>query len=243
MSAEPPYSDDERYPRQPLTDVACEVRFKGDMAIECKRHLFWDEIREEYSDILVPFAKEGQAFALQHYKFRNVEKGRTVSVALNSLGYSESNYSGHKSFIAEFSRLAGLFAKTYPKIEHITRIGWRYINAMPFSREGGLVPISRFVKLDITFPGRIFQSTSVIDLNWQGRCLDGDVTIKFAAASAKATAAQEALILDIDFGQTREGMSWADVPNIVEDARTKCRGIFEGLITDDYRKFLRGESL
>lgn len=213
------------------------------MAVECQRYLFWEKIRDEYPDIYVPFAKEGHAFALQHYKFRNEEKSRTVSVALNSLGYSEPKYTGHKSFIEEFSRLAELFAETYPRIRHITRIGWRYINAMPFSREAGLVPLTRFVKLDVSLPFNVFNSTSALDFQWQGKCLNGDVSIKLAAASAMATAEQEALILDIDYGQTKDGMSWSDVRNVVEDARAKCRGIFEGLITDDYRKYLRGESL
>jgi uncharacterized protein (TIGR04255 family) len=237
------YDDEEIYPRQPLTDVACEVRFKGDMAVECQRHLFWEKIRGEYPDIYVPFAQEGQAFALQHYKFRNSEKSRTVSVALNSLGYSEPKYSGHKSFIQEFSRLAGIFSETYPGIKHITRIGWRYINVMPYSREGSIVPLTRFVKFDVSLPSAIFQSTTALDFQWNGKCLDGDVTIRLAAAQAKAGSEQEALILDIDFGQTRADMAWKDAQSILEDARSKSRGIFEGLITDDYREYLRGKSL
>ena len=39
------FDDNEVYPNQPLSDVACEVRFKGEMQVECERHLFWEAIR------------------------------------------------------------------------------------------------------------------------------------------------------------------------------------------------------
>jgi uncharacterized protein (TIGR04255 family) len=240
MSAQ--FQDDEIYPNQPLSDVAAEVRFKGEMQVECQRHLFWERIRSDYPDILVPYAQEGHAIALQHYKFRNPANGRTVAVALNSLVFSEAKYSGHKSFIAEFARLIQIFRQLYPNIGPITRVGWRYINVMPFSREDGLVPLQRMLKLEISLPSKIFDRTAAIDLEWNGRCLDGDVRIKLNAAMQKAVPGQEALILDIDFGRTGP-MSWDTVKGVIEDARRKCREMFEDLITDNYRNYLRGKAV
>ncbi len=237
------YKDDEIYPNQPLCDVACEVRFKGEMQVECQRYLFWEEIRSEYPDILVPHAQEGQAVALQHYKFRNPESGRTVAVALNSLVYSEAKYSGHTSFIAEFDRLIQIFTRLYPNLGRISRVGWRYINVMPFSREDGLVPLSRILQLNISFPGRIFEKTSALNMEWTGKCFGGEVTIKLAAAKQKALPDQEALILDLDIGRTDPDIKWATVREVMEDARAKCRGIFEDMITEEYRSYLRGKTI
>jgi len=101
------YTDDEVYPNSPLSDVACEARFPGEMRVECERYRFWDEIREQYPHIMVPHALEGQAPALQHYRFKS-DDARCVSVALNSLAYSEAKYRGHKLFIAEFLRLVDI---------------------------------------------------------------------------------------------------------------------------------------
>lgn len=237
------FEDDEIYPNQPLTDVACEVRFKGEMQVECDRHLFWNEIRSEYPDILVPTMMDGQAAALQHYRFGNPTAGRTVLVALNSLAFSEAKYSGHKSFIAEFERLAKVFHRVFPNIGQVTRVGWRYLNVMPFSREDGLVPLSRILKLEISLPGDIFKKSAALDLQWTGNCLDGEVIFRLAAVARKDTPSQEALILDIDFGQKRPDIKWSDMRAIVEDGRRKCRSIFEDLITDSYRSYLRGETL
>jgi uncharacterized protein (TIGR04255 family) len=237
------FDDNEIYPNQPLSDVACEVRFKGEMAVECQRHLFWNKIRTDYPDILVPQIQEGQAVALQHYRFRNSVSTRTVLVALNSLAFSETKYSGHKSFIAEFERLATIFHATFPDISQISRVGWRYVNVMPFSREGGVVPLNRILKLDVTLPSKMFEKTAALDFGWTGKCLDGEVIFKVAAVARKYVPEQEALILDIDFGQTRQDIKWKEVKGIVEDARRKCREIFEALITDEYRNYLRGQTI
>lgn len=237
------YNDEETYPNSPLTDVACEVRFKGEMQVECERHHFWNAIRMDYPDILVPQLKEGQAAALQHYRFRSADGTRHVAVALNSLAYSETKYKGHKEFIAEFYRLAKEFHKVFPDITRVTRIGWRYINVMPFSRENGLVPLNRFLKLEVTLPSKIFQQTSALDFQWTGRCLEGEVIMKVAAIKSKERPDQDALLLDIDFGQDRPDMKWKDVESTVADARTKSRAIFEDLITEDYRKYLQGNAI
>lgn len=236
------FDDDALYPNQPLTDVACEVRFAGEMQVECERYRFWDDIRAAYPNVLVPLANDGQPLALQHYRFRADDGVRTVSVALNSFAFSESKYSGHKSFIAEFERLIGIFRKTYPRLGKIKRIGWRYINVIPYSRENELVPLRRYLKLEIPLPSKIFDHTSAIDLSWTGKCFDGEVVLHINSLEKKQSK-QEGLLVDIDYGQTREGMGWADVVTILKDARSKCRGIFEDLITDDYRQYLKGETV
>ena len=166
-----------------------------------------------------------------------------MQVALNSLAYSEPSYRGHKAFIDEFDRLSGIFKRTYPKISQITRIGWRYTNVMPFVRESGLVPLNRMTNLEISLPDKLFGNSSSLDLKWKGRCMDGELLLRVAVVNRKDAPKQEALLLDIDFGQDRSDMKWEDARSVVEDGRRKCRSIFEGLITDGYRDYLRGDGL
>jgi len=237
------FDDNEVYPNQPLSDVACEVRFKGEMQVECERHLFWEAIRSSYVDILVPQIQEGQAVALQHYKFRDPSTTRIVSVALNSIAFSEAKYSGHKSFIDEFARLISVFRKLYPSLGQITRIGWRYINVMPFSREDGMVPLGRILKLDVSLPLDMFKRTANIDLKWTGKATDGEVIIRLSDAVQKNLPEQEAMILDIDFGRVNPEIGWDAVKGVIENVRRSCRCIFEGMITEEYRTYLRGETI
>ena len=237
------FDNDALYPNQPLSDVACEVRFPGEMQIECNRHLFWDQIRSDYPKIMVPFAKDGHPPALQHYRFRSETGNRTVAIALNSLVYSEGKYRGHKLFIAEFVRLVELFRATYPKISKPNRVGWRYINHMTFSREGGLTPVGRLVKLIPKLPLNMFAATNTIDFQWTGKFEGATVTLRLANVERKDLPGQEALLLDIDYGLDSPHLTWEEVPARVETARWVARDIFEQMITDDYRKYLKGESL
>ncbi len=48
-------------------------------------------------------------------------------------------------------RLAYLFGETY-SISKIDRLGWRYINLIPFTREDGLVPLQRFLTVSLNAP-------------------------------------------------------------------------------------------
>lgn len=237
------FDNDALYPNQPLTDVACEVRFVGEMQVECERYKFWDRIRDAYPKILVPYAKDGSAPALQHYKFRAENDVRTVSVALNSIAFSEIRYSGHTSFINEFERLIGIFHDTYPRLGEIKRIGWRYINVISYSREEGRVPLCRFLKLDIPLPSKFFDNTSALDLSWTGQCMGGELTIHVGTLLKKDASEQEGLLLDIDFAQTRKGIAWSQIPAVIREGRSNCRKVFEDLITDGYRQYLKGETV
>ena len=166
-----------------------------------------------------------------------------MAVALNSLVFSEARYTGHKSFIEQCCRIIKIFRETFPDVGAITRVGWRYINVIPFSREDGVVPVGRFLKLQVPFPSDMFRSTSTLELNWSGKCFGGEVILKLAAAKQKSLPEQEALLLDIDFGRLGSTITWSSVTEVIQEARKTCRGIFEDLITDDYRSYLRGKAI
>jgi uncharacterized protein (TIGR04255 family) len=53
---------------------------------------------------------------------------------------------------------------------------------------------------------------------------------------------QEALLLDFDFALTEEP-AFSKINSCVSKAHKQTRALFENLITDDYRQYLRGESI
>jgi uncharacterized protein (TIGR04255 family) len=237
-------NDEEIYPNSPLSDVACEIRFPGEMQVECRRHLFWDQIRNDYPKIMVPHAQEGQAPALQHYRFRSEDGQRTVLVALNSLSYSETQYRGHTAFISEFSKLISIFSKTYPQIGPPKRVGWRYMNFMPFSRESGSLPLERLLKFKANLPLDLFANTVNMDMQWHGRSAEGiAVTLRLANVTHKdLLPGQEAVLLDIDSAKEAD-LAWDTLLKDIESMRRFGREMFESMITDDYREYLRGKTL
>jgi uncharacterized protein (TIGR04255 family) len=232
--------DDEIYPNSPLVDVACEIRFAGELAIETQRHLFWERIRDQYPEIRVPYLQPGQAPALQHYRFCNSDGG-VVAVALNSLAFSESKYSGHAKFIGEFERLARIFSECYPAIDKLNRVGWRYMNVIPFQREGESIPVNRMLKKGINLPFNVLQHARNFDARFESKHGDGFVIIRLASVANTQAPGVDGVLLDIDFALENSDLRIRNLVNDVKVARSHARAIFEDLIADDYRTYLRGE--
>jgi uncharacterized protein (TIGR04255 family) len=242
-------SDLEVYPNSPLTDVVCEIRFPGELEVECNRHVFWESIRDAYPHILVPMAESAKPLALSHYRFRDEAANRHVMVALNSLAFSEAKYSGHVRYVQEFCRLADIFHDCFPRIDKVNRIGWRYINVIPYARESGLVPIGRLLNASVLVAEETLKSPKVFDIKVESAIDEGSVIVRLATiarkdgAPSKDGTSQEAILLDIDFGFESASLRFNDYKICIDRARRHNRELFERLITDDYRKYLRGETL
>ena len=243
--------DEEVYPNSPLVDVVCEIRFPGEMQVECDRHVFWNRIRDRYPHIMVPRVQEGQALALQHYRLQSQDRKRTISIAINSLAFSETTpYSGHVAFMQEFSDLANLFHQCYPGISTVKRVGWRYINVIPFSRAGELVPVDQFLKVNIALPGNLFVTSKIFDARFESLVEDGTVITRLAVVNRKdelkegeRPPTEGGILLDIDYGIEQGKLKFEDSAKYLDKARLRGRTIFEEIITDQYREYLRGNNL
>lgn len=234
----------DQYPNAPLTEVACEIRFPGEIAVESCRDRFWDRIRDAYPTIKVPQAKAGSAPALQHYRYSTAPSGgRNVAVAINSLALSEERYTTHKPFLAEFKRLHSVFSKCYPKIEKLNRIGWRYMNLIPYVREEGNVPLARFIKLTLPMPASLPGQIRNVQLSLEVPISKGLAIIKLATVHDTRDTQREALLLDLDFSFERPNMRMSEAPSLMAEAHKRNRQVFEDLITDQYRSYLRGEAI
>ena len=77
----------EVYPNQPLIEVVCEARFPADMAIECRKDLFYAKIKNKYSEILVPQVQMGKAMPLEAYRFEKKDRSAGVMLAINKLSF------------------------------------------------------------------------------------------------------------------------------------------------------------
>jgi hypothetical protein len=78
------------YENQPLTEVAFELRFFGEPIVESRRHEFYEEIRGNYPLVFVPPMKEGVHTSLQPYRFTREDGTAGTTLALNSVGYFQT---------------------------------------------------------------------------------------------------------------------------------------------------------
>ena len=234
--------EDVVYDNQPLSEVSMEIRFRGELSIEQKRADFYKKIRSEYSDIQVPHANAGVAPALQHYRFRNPENKDCIQLAIHSYSYSQKKYSGYKSFISEALKHYK-FAHELFGINEFTRIGWRYSNVLPIVRESGFIPIKNVFKNSIV-------SFSLMDMNYKNMNFSSTFSLHKAIVNLNVVAVvnsvdkSEALVLDTDvyFDNTCDhSIELGKIDESFDYLHRIGRNIFESTITDEYRKFLKGE--
>lgn len=238
-------ADDDRYPYSPLTEVVCELRFPGEIAVESARELFWDQIRDTYPAVKVPRAQAGIAPATQHYRYCAEDGSRCVAVALNSLAMSVTQYTTHKPMLEEFERLHGLFSKCYPKLRRMNRVGWRYVNYITFVRDAqGNAPVSEFFSTDLCTTSSL-GTAAVRNLNVKVEVptTEGLAIVMLSTVHDAKDATREAFSLDLDFAIETKDMDFSEGPTKLAIARKANRRVFEKMICERYRTYLRGETI
>lgn len=210
--------------------------------MEARRDDFFEAIRDRYPLILVPGAVVGVAPPLQHYRFEQEDSKAGVSLALHSLTYFQREYEGATAFNAELLRIFDLANRKF-RIRKFSRIGWRYINAIPFAREENLIPLTRYFRN----PPKFFalDSHGYERVNFQATTPFEDVSILVRLESDSGPDKdKEVLIFDIDVYKTirTNGESFASelIPALVERLHRIARNFFEDSITDAYRTYLTG---
>lgn len=228
----------EKYPNQQLSEVVCEIRFPNKLEIECHRDLFYNKVKDAYPSIIAPkpTLKPGQEITFTPYRFDNEEGTAGVMLSLNKFSYFEKEYRGHKKFIEEFMRLANILSELYV-LGKLNRVGWRYINVIPFVREEGIVPLQNFLDIEINAKP-ITNRFENISLVFTSRVEDGSITTRIEPI-IRTNDKQEALLLDFDFAMAQD-LDFSKLGTYVDNAHSHTRTLFEGFITDSYRKFLRG---
>lgn len=231
----------EIYPNSPLVEVIFEIRFPGEPIVECRRDIFYDLVRADYSKLLVPQAKEGNFIALEPYHFEKEDHSSGIMLSVNKLSYYSLKYPGFNEFKKEAIKLIKKFIKAYPKITKLNRTGFRYVNIIPFAREEGIVPIDKFLKVKLQIPSTIPEKYTNISLGFIAKTTGGLITTRIESVKSIDNSG-EALLLDIDFAK-EDNLSINYVNKYLDESHKISRQLFEDLITDDYRQFLKGETV
>ncbi len=231
----------EAYPNSPLVEVIFEIKFPGEPVVECRRDIFYDLVRENYPKVLVPSTKEGSFVALEPYRFEKEDGSSGVMLSINKLSYYSRNYQGFKSFRKESLSLIGKFRKAYPKINRLSRTGFRYVNIIPFTREEGVIPIESFLNIGLKVPSVIPEKYNNISIGFVVDSDGGSVTTRIETMT-NADQIGEAMLLDIDYAKERN-LAIGSVNKYIDESHKSARQLFEGWITDNYRMFLKGETV
>lgn len=228
------------YPNSPLIEVVFEIRFPGEPKVECHRDIFYEKIRGDFPNVLVPPIKAGQFPALEPYRFESGDQKSGVMVAINKFAYFVRQYPGYHEFKKEILKWIAEFDKIY-NISGLNRSGLRYINIIPFSRESGFIPLNRFLKIEFGLPEVYPDNFENLNLVFISKTEGGAITTKIESIVA-ADRSHEAILLDFDYAKEKD-LKINDVDQYLEESHAHTKRVFEELITEEYRKYLKGDVL
>lgn len=231
------------YPNQPLVEVATEIRFSGNLAVEHVRAEFQKKIKSDYPLLKVPGAQEGIAPSLQPYRFQNAEGDTGIQVAVNSFSYFSHAYPGNKVFLSKVKNALTVFFDLLGEVD-VTRIGWRYVNAIPFTRKKDLLPLNRFFENGEYLSLDLAKDLSELSHHALMPIKDRLVNIKIDSATTRREAGEEIFLLDIDVYKSLDNPARMNASLMFDEIKAnhdRAYGVFEDIITDNYRAFLKGD--
>ena len=220
------------YKNSPLIEAVYEVRFSPLLSIESNRDKFHDRIKDSFPDVIIGKSNPDP------YSFEKRDKSWSVLLSPTLIAVSCKKYEGFQFYKKECLRLLSIFGELL-KIERITRSGLRYVNIIPFTRESGAIPLKAFLNVEINLPKAIPSTFKAASLVFISQLEKGNITTRIEPVISPDQS-QEALILDFDYAKEAD-LSYKNIDAYLEESHAHTKALFEGLVTESYRKIMRGE--
>lgn len=228
----------EIYKNAPLVETVFEIRFPGEPAIECNRDKFYEKIRDIYSKVLIPRSFEGKAMTSEPYKFERVDGNNGIMLSINKMAVYCKKYERFKLFKKEAMRIFSIFGELF-KVQKLNRIGLRYINIIPFTREKNIIPLNNYLNIKIDLPKSIPTDFKNLNIIFVSQTEGGSITTRIEPV-VSPDQTQEVIILDFDYAK-EENLNFGSIDKYLDESHQHTKYLFEELITDDYKKVMRGE--
>lgn len=232
--------ENEIYENAPLVETVFEIRFPNEPAIECNRDKFYEKIRNDYSCVIVPSLVQGSTITLGAvpYKFEREDRTSAVTISIDKILISCKRYEGFRLFKKETMRIFSIFRELF-KVDKLTRTGLRYINIIPFTREGNIIPITNYLKIEINLPKSISTDFKNLKMFFVSQISGGCITTRIEPVITEDQT-QEVIMLDFDYAKD-EGLKFNSIEEYLEESHKHTKDMFEELVTDNYRKVMCGE--
>ena len=224
------------YPKSPLVDVTCELRFDGNLSVECNLDKFQQEVKKDYPLLLVPPTRLERPFKLEPYNFSDKNREKGILLSINYFAYYERKYSGHKKFIEEIEKYIPILKKLFG-ISKINRLSWRYSNLIEFqSNQDTTVPIGKFLNIKLNTPLGMCDEFHHFYFNFSSKLEHGILTTDIQPALNNLEN-KKFISLVYDYLMV-ENLNLDNILSKINTAHEESRNFFEEMITDEYRNFI-----
>jgi uncharacterized protein (TIGR04255 family) len=225
------------YPNQQLRAVGLETFFKGRLGFREAGARVQQAVEKRLPHLYVPNAKPGQALDLQPYQLRNDGSTESLALAANQVTYVSYAYPGYDRFKTE---ALGLIrpALTEFGVDQLERVVYRYENEITINRDDDqeTVHIDKILKVP-SAPWWQGDALTEVTTAWTQRTPQGRLGIRIAVEGEKP---MENLLISIVSVVVPAG-SVGDLEQFVSCAHEAASGWFEGVITDEFRTYIKEE--
>ncbi|MEE9215773.1 MAG: TIGR04255 family protein [Thermodesulfobacteriota bacterium] len=228
----------EIYDNAPLVETVFEIRFPAEPAIECNRDKFYEEIRGNYPRVLVPNFTQGMPIATAPYRFEREDRTSGVMLSINNIALYCKKYEGFGLFKEETMKVFIIFIELF-KIKKLNRIGLRYVNVIPFTREKDIIPLKNYLNVQINLSESIPTDFKDLNMIFVSQTEGGSITTHIESVISPDQT-REAIMLDFDYAKEKD-LNFDSIDAYLEESHQHTKDLFEKLITGDYKKVMRGE--
>ena len=222
----------EIYKKSPLIEAVYEIRFSPLLAVESYRDKFHDKVKDAFPNVVIPKSN------LEPYVFGKRDQSWSILLSPVLFAVSCKKYEGFQVYKKECLRLLSIFGELF-KVDKLIRSGLRYVNIIPFTRESGIIPLKAYLNIEINLPKAIPSTFKAASLVFVSQLEKGNITTRVEPVMSPDQT-QEALILDFDYAKEAD-LSYKNLDGYLEESHTHTKALFEGLVTERYRKIMRGE--
>jgi uncharacterized protein (TIGR04255 family) len=227
------------YKNPPLVESVFEIRFPPELAIECRKDEYYDQIRNEFPEVNLPLADSPEPYPMKNYLFRDSKREKGIQFSINKCSFHRYKYLGFNQFKGELLRYLGSFAEKF-KVQTLYRTGLRYVNHIPILREEGVIPLGKFLNFGYntpkSIPGKYDFLHTVLFVKL------GEGSIRILIQYKKLPDEKETEIIILDFDYFFEGnLEFSKIESYIDESHKYTKKIFEDLVTEHYRQIMNQE--
>jgi uncharacterized protein (TIGR04255 family) len=159
-------------------------------------------------------------------------------LSINNIALYCKKYEGFELFKEETMKVFIVFRELF-KIKKLNRIGLRYVNAIPFTREKDIIPLKNYLNVQIKLSESIPTDFTDLNMIFVSQTEGGSITTHIESVISPDQT-QEAIMLDFDYAKEKD-LNFDLMDAYLEESHQHTKDLFKKLITDDYEKVMRGE--
>lgn len=231
-------------PNSPLVEVACEVKFHGDLSLFSGWGAIQAAVRDRYPKLYVTGAQEGISPLLQPLRLTSDDGADLFMLSINSFAVSTRRYSHFADFERMFRDLHSIFclnSKPGPR----TRFGLRYVNALPPTLNAKASPSELHPHLKLRVSGAEFlerEWATQAQLSFEKRFEDLTLRVSLVQTPGEHQpypGLDPGVHLDIDCFTMQPG-TIEEAPALLGRAHEIVEDAFFDLVTPAYESYMAG---